>query len=220
MRAMILAAGVGQRMGALTEQTPKPLLQVGRRYLIEYGIESLQRIGIQEIVINISYRKDQIIAALGDGTDYGVQILYSEESERLETGGGIVKALPLLGSEPFIVLSADVITDYPLQRLLQQPFNLAHLIVVKNPPYHLAGDFSLRDNGEIYIGTSNPFTFANIGIYRPELFAGHQPVYLRLGHLWKEALLQGKISGECYEGLWYNIGTPQDLMVVHEGILL
>lgn len=218
MRAMILAAGIGQRMGALTQKTPKPLLNVGGRYLIEYAIESLTKAGIDEIVINVSHLKEQIIDALGNGERYGISIFYSEESERLETGGGIVKALPLLGSDPFVVLSADIITDYPIARLFQLPLQLAHLVLIKNPPYNPQGDFYLNDHHEISKGPSNPFTFANIGIYRPELFAGHPPVHRRLAHLWQDALLQGKLTGECYDGLWYNVGTPEALEVANKAI--
>ncbi len=211
MRAMILAAGVGQRMGSLTAKTPKPLLKVAGRYLIEYTIETLCNAGIYDIVINVSYRKEQIMDALGTGARYGVRLYYSEEVERLETGGGVVKALPLLGDEPFIILSADIISDYPLKRLAQRPLKLAHLVMVANPPYNLKGDYSLKENQELYVGQSNSLTFANIGIYRPALFAGHQPVFCRLAHLWQAAMAAGQVTGECYSGLWYNVGTPQEL---------
>ena len=136
MRAMIFAAGRGERMRKLTELLPKPLLHVAGHYLIEYAICNLKRAGIREIVINVSYRGEQIKDALGNGERYGVNIVYSEEKERLETGGGIVQALPLLGDEPFVVMSSDIITDFPLQNLLHYSNSLAHLIMVPNPPYH------------------------------------------------------------------------------------
>jgi len=200
MRGMILAAGRGERMGVLTQNTPKPLLKVRGRYLIEHAIQSFKEAGIHEIVINVSYLKEKIMEAIGDGSRYGVKITYSIEEERLETGGGIVKALPLLGSEPFVVYSADVITDYPLAELFKKSLKLAHLILVKHPAY--SPDFYL--NGEAY-------TFASLGIYHPDLFKGHLPVYSRLPDIWQEAIKNNQVTGEFYSGLWYNVGSPQEL---------
>jgi len=211
MRAMILAAGHGKRMGVLTEQTPKPLLKVAGRYLIEYPIESLTRAGIREIVINVSYFKDQIMDALGTGSRYNAHFVYSEEEERLETGGGIVKALPLLGADPFIVISSDVITDYPLHQLVTRPLKLAHLVFVKNPSYHKQGDYCLNERNEVYCSSNDSWTFASIGIYCPELFMNREPVYCRLAHLWSDAIEKRQVTGECYAGLWYNVGTAEDL---------
>lgn len=205
-------------MGRLTEQVPKPLLKVAGSYLIEHTIHALSKAGIKEIVINVSYLKEQIMAALGDGQHYGVKLFYSEETERLETGGGIVKALPLLGDGPFIVVSGDIISDYPIAQLLQKPLRLAHLVLVENPSFKPQGDYCLNINHEIEMGPGKTFTFANIGLYHPQLFAGHQPVYQRLADLWKEAIFQKQITGECYSGLWYNIGTPQELTAVTEAI--
>jgi MurNAc alpha-1-phosphate uridylyltransferase len=210
MRGMILAAGRGERMGALTAGTPKPLLRVGDKYLIEYSLYSLIKIGVKEIVINVCYLGEQVKLALGDGSRYGVTLLYSEEKEALETGGGVYQALPLLGAEPFIVLSCDVITDYPLERLPQSPKGLAHLVLVPNPPYHQKGDFCLADE-QIYCGKESTLTFSNIGIYRPELFASSQPGKFRLGVLLRDTILQKKVTGESYHGLWYNVGTSDEL---------
>ncbi len=210
MRGMILAAGRGQRMGGLTEQIPKPLLRVKNRYLIEYSIDSLTNIGVQDIVINVAYRGDQIKEALGDGSRYGARFYFSEEEQALETGGGILQALPLLGHQPFITLSCDVICDFALQNLPREPRGLAHLVVVENPLYHPRGDFCLRDD-MLYLAEQNQFTFSNIGIYRPELFAGCQPGKFRLGDLLKQAILDGRVSGEVYHGNWHNVGTPMDL---------
>jgi len=220
MRGMILAAGKGERMGQLTEKKPKSLLRAGGSYLIEHAIQSLSQAGIKEIVINVSYLKEQIIAALGKGERYGVKIVYSEESERLETGGGIAKALPLLGTEPFVVLSGDIICDYPLTQLMQKPLRLAHLVMVDNPAFKPQGDYGLNQNQEIEIGQGKTYTFANIGIYRPELFADCQPVYRPLAEVWREAILQKQITGECYRGLWYNVGTLQDLKVVESALCI
>jgi MurNAc alpha-1-phosphate uridylyltransferase len=218
MRGMILAAGKGERMGAMTEKTPKPLLKAGGSYLIEHAIQSLIEAGIKEIVINVSYLKEQIIAALGNGTRYGVKLFYSEEAERLETGGGIVKALPLLGTEPFVVLSGDIITDYPIADLWKKPLRLAHLVMVENPAFKPQGDYCLNAQQEIEFGPGKTYTFANIGLYRPELFAGRQPVYSPLADLWKEAIIQKQVTGECYQGLWCNVGTPQELAAVKDSI--
>lgn len=216
MRGMILAAGRGVRMGALTENTPKPLLKVAGRYLIEYSILALTRIGVRDIVINICYHADQIKEALGDGSRYNANIHYSEEEEALETGGGIFQALPLLGDQPFIVLSSDVITDYPLEKLPQNPEQLAHLVLVDNPVFHPMGDFCLAGS-QIYLAIQNQFTFGNIGIYRPELFADCHPGKFRLGDLLKEAVKNSQVTGEHYRGVWYNMGTPEDLAILVSG---
>lgn len=215
MRGMILAAGRGARMGALTANTPKPLLRIGNHFLIEYSIYSLAKIGIKDIVINICYQGEQIKQVLGDGAKYGVTIHYSEETEALETGGGIYQALPLLGSDPFIVLSCDVVTNYPLDRLPRNPPGLAHLVLVDNPPYHAKGDFCLKGN-KIYCGHHSTLTFSNIGVYRPELFAQCKLEKFRLGNLLRKAILQDKVTGEHYQGIWYNLGTPDDLKQVTE----
>lgn len=215
---MILAAGRGHRMGALTEHTPKPLLKVAGRYLIEYAIQSFVAAGIHEIVINISYHKEQIKAALGDGSRYGVKIIYSVEEQRLETGGGIVQALAALGSEPFVVLSCDIITDYPIIQLYQRPLRLAHLVLVENPIYNLKGDFSLNNNNEIIIATENPYTFASMGLYHPKLFSGYSATHCRLPDIWKEPLMQKQVTGEVYKGFWYNVGTPQELFTAETAL--
>ncbi len=215
MRGMILAAGRGLRMGDLTDDVPKPLLRIGKRYLIDYAIEALVKADIRDIVINISYHREQIKAALGDGSDYGVTIHYSEEEERLETGGGVFKALPLLGEEPFIVLSSDIISDYSLASLPKEPKGLAHLVLVNNPVFHMQGDFCLEGQC-IYFGGSPTLTFANIGIYRPELFADCQPGYFRLGTLLSQAITQKQVTGEHFTGEWYNVGTPEQLRILSD----
>ncbi len=217
MRGMILAAGRGQRMGELTANTPKPLLRVAGHYLIEYSIFSLQKIGIQEIVINICYRGEQIKSALGDGSRYGVTFHYSEEQAALETGGGVFQALPLLGTEPFIVLSSDIITNYPLKNLPKEPHQLAHLVLVDNPAFHLCGDFNLQ-NGTLSYSSQNQFTFANIGIYRPELFRDCKPGHFRLGDLLKQAVTTSQVTGEHYRGIWHNVGTQNDLNAVPDNL--
>jgi MurNAc alpha-1-phosphate uridylyltransferase len=210
MRAMILAAGRGERMGALTAHIPKPLLRVQGHYLIEFGIERLKQAGIHEIVINICYKGEQIKAALGEGERYGVSIVYSVEQERLETGGGIFQALSLLGPEPFIVMSSDIITDYPLQHLPRSLPHLGHLVMVPNPSYHSEGDFGLQGD---YLNLQKPaLTFASIALLHPALFSQCQPGYFRLSQLLIPAIQQTQLTGEYYQGAWYNIGTPQSLI--------
>lgn len=218
MRGMILAAGRGERMGLLTKEIPKPLLRVAGSYLIEHAIDAFLQAGIKEIVINVSYLKEQLMEALGSGARYGAKFFYSEEPERLETGGGIVKALPLLGGDPFVVLSGDVITDYPIAQLLEKPLRMAHLVFVENPSFKPQGDYGLNQKHEVEFGPGPTFTFANIGLYRPELFASRQPVYQKLADLWKTALLEKQITGEYYQGLWYNVGTPEELKAVTEAL--
>ncbi|HEX4044537.1 MAG TPA: nucleotidyltransferase family protein [Gammaproteobacteria bacterium] len=214
MRAMILAAGRGTRMGDLTTHTPKPLLKLGGRYLIEYPIKQLAAAGIRDIVINVSYLGEQIQAVLGDGHRFGVQLHYSIEPERLETGGGIVQALPLLGDQPFIVVSSDVITDYALSQLLQPLRGLAHLVLVDNPTYRPQGDFCLHQN-TVMIPTHPPsqttYTYANLGVYSPALFQLSQPGHFPLSRLLIPAIQAGAVTGEHYRGQWHNIGTPHDL---------
>ncbi len=214
-KAMILAAGRGERMRDLTAEVPKPLLKIGGHYLIEYAISSIKQAGINEIVINVSYQGEKIMAALGDGANYGIKILYSIEPERLETGGGIFQALSLLGNEPFLVMSSDVITDYPLSNMPQNPDGLAHLMMVNNPVYHPHGDYGLR-NGKIALDTAPALTFASIGVYRPELFEGCAAGHFRLTKVLNPAISSGRVTGEHYRGLWYNIGTPEDFAEINQ----
>lgn len=210
MRAMILAAGRGERMRPLTDRTPKPLLPVAGRPLIEHHIASLAAAGIREIVINVSWLGQQIVDTLGDGTRFGVKLQYSrEEPAPLETAGGIRRALPLLGEAPFVVVNGDVWTDYPLGRL-QPPAGLVHLVLVDNPPHHEQGDFVLAD-GRVGVGDGARLTFSGIGVYRPELFAGLPDGAYPLAPLLRAAMAQGQVSGEHYRGRWMDVGTPARL---------
>lgn len=215
MRGMILAAGRGERMGALTASQPKALVRLGEHYLIEYSLKALKKANVCEVVINVCYCKDQIKAALGDGSRYGMTIHYSEEEEALETGGGILKALPLLGKEPFIVLSCDVVSDYSLSVLPSRLEKLAHLVLVDNPLYHPGGDFCLYGK-KVYLGGKSTFTFGNIGIYHPDLFKQCAPGKFRLGAVLKTAIHAEQVTGEHYQGIWHNIGRPEDLVFANE----
>lgn len=214
MKAMILAAGRGLRLRPLTDKTPKPLLSVANQPLITHQVLKLAKIGIKEIVINVSYQAKQIIDTLGDGQAYGVKIEYSFEPTALETGGGICQALPILGSGPFIVVSADIWTDFPLERLLSHSLNsnaLAHLILVDNPSFHPQGDFHLTPSGLLNLDdASHKSTFASLGIYHPTLFKGKSGSF-PLSSLLYEYIAEQRITGEHYKGLWFNIGTPTEL---------
>lgn len=212
MRAMILAAGRGERMRPLTDHTPKPLLLVGGRALIVHHLEALRAAGIQDLVINTGHLGQQLPAALGDGRNWGVHIAWSPEPpEALETGGGIFQALPLLGPDPFLVVNGDVWSDYPFGRLPTAPAGLAHLVLVDNPPHHPQGDFELAADGQVRNDGVVKLTFAGISVLRPELFADCAPGRFPLGPLLRRALATGQVSGEHYQGRWRDIGTPERL---------
>ena len=210
--AMILAAGRGDRLRPHTDNTPKPLLSLAGRPMIEYHLTALAAAGFRDIVINQGWLGEQLPLALGDGGRWGVTIRYSNEGyPALETGGGIFKALPLLGSDPFLVINGDVWCDYPLQRLLLAPAGLAHLILVDNPEHHGQGDFGLR--GSAVTDTDGDtdgdrLTFSGIGIYRPALFDGCAAGAFPLAPLLRRAISTGKVSGEHYQGQWVDVGTP------------
>ena len=216
MKAMILAAGRGERMRPLTDHVPKALLTASGKQLIVYHIDNLARAGVHEIIINHAHLGEQIEQALGAGEHYGVRIFYSPEREQvLETGGGIFNALPLLGAEPFIVVNADVWTDYPFARLPAKPEGLAHLVLVANPTHHPRGDFALR-GGYVSSDDKVKLTFSGIGVYRAELFAACKPGKFPLAPLLRAAMEKNQITGEHYQGAWFDIGTPERLQQLNE----
>jgi len=218
MKAMILAAGRGERMRPLTDHTPKPLLKAGGRALIEYHIDHLVAAGITELVINHAHLGDQIEAALGDGSRYGAAIRYSVEATALETAGGVFNALPLLGDEPFVVVNGDVWSDYPFEHLPAEITGLAHLVLVDNPPQHPKGDFAL--SGDRVVAEGEPkLTFSGISMLSPQLFAGCTPGPFPLAPLLRQAMARGLVSGEHYRGRWFDIGTPQRLQQLDESLL-
>lgn len=211
MKAMILAAGRGERMRPLTDHTPKPLLEVGGKALIEYHLTALQQAGVREVIINHAWLGEQIESRLGNGERYGLQIQYSPEVPvALETAGGIIQALSHLGTEPFIVVNGDIWCDYPMQQLPQQLDGLAHLVMVDNPPHNPQGDFCLID-GRLQAEGQDKLTYSGIGVYHPQLFAGLEPGIRPLAPLLKGAMSKGLVSGEQYEGQWLDIGTPERL---------
>lgn len=213
MKAMILAAGRGERMRPLTDRVPKPLLPVGGKPLIGWHLERLASAGFRDIVINHAHLGDQLEAALGDGSRYGVRIAYSVEGEALETAGGIAKALPLLGNAPFLVVNGDIYTDYDFGRLAHPAMDgaLAHLVLVDNPPQHANGDFFLA-NGQLVAEGAARLTFSGVGVYHPQLFAGIVAgSKAKLAPLLHAAILEGRVSGEHYRGDWVDVGTPERL---------
>lgn len=215
MKAMILAAGRGERMRPLTDTTPKPLLRAGGKPLIVYHLEALAAAGFDSVVINHAHLGEQIEQALGDGSRYGVAIHYSAEEQALETGGGIFRALPQLGDTPFLVINGDVWCDFPYERLRHVAVKKAHLVMVDNPPQHPEGDFVL-EQGLVHDGSGDRLTFSGIGLYHPSLFAGCQDGAFPLAPLLREAMQVGEVSGEHYRGQWFDIGTPERLMQLDE----
>jgi MurNAc alpha-1-phosphate uridylyltransferase len=211
MRAMILAAGRGERMRPLTDTTPKPLLNVCGKPLIAHHIEALAAAGIRDLVINHAWLGEQIETTLADGSQYGVRIQYSPEyPEALETGGGIFQALPLLGDEPFVVVNGDVMCDLDYGRLPVEPQGLAHLVLVPNPEHNPKGDFAL-DNTLVRAEGEVKFTFSGIGVYRPELFKDCTPGKFQLAPILRRAMSEDQITGVIHKGFWMDVGTPQRL---------
>lgn len=218
-KAMILAAGCGERMRPLTDHTPKPLLPIAGKPLIVWHIEHLAAAGFGELIINHSHLGQQIEDALGDGDRWGVRIHYSAEGDgkALETGGGIYNALPLLGDEPFLVINGDVFTDLDYASLSLPDPCLASLVLVDNPPHHPAGDFLLAD-GQVNDGDGDKLTFSGIGVYHPALFENCQAGAFRLAPLLRQAMSAGKVCGIHYTGHWTDVGTPERYQLLNESL--
>jgi MurNAc alpha-1-phosphate uridylyltransferase len=224
MKALIFAAGKGERMRPLTDRTPKPLLVVGGKQLIAWHLEKLAAFGVRDVVINTSWLADRFEPALGDGARWGLRLHYSYEgAEPLETGGGMLKALDFLGAAPFLAVNGDIWTDYDFANLPREFDGLAHLVMVDNPLQHPRGDFSLGDDGHLLASGESRLTFAGIGIYRPALLDGWQsvignapgtelvPPRFKLAPLLSAAMQPGLISGEHHRGRWTDVGTPERL---------
>jgi len=221
VKAMILAAGVGERMRPLTDHTPKPLLRVSDTPLIEYHIRRLASAGISEIVINVAHLGEQIMDYCSDGSRWGVTIMYSPEESPLETAGGIFNALPLLGNMPFLVVNGDVWIDYPFERLAQYRLRLeevAHLVMVENPPQHTFGDFQLDDEG--WVRSLEPgahgWTYAGLGLYTATFFSAMSEGKMPLRPLLDAAIRTGQLGGEKYAGQWQDVGTPDRLQELND----
>lgn len=223
MKALIFAAGLGERMRPLTNHTPKPLLHAGGKALIEWHLEKLAAIGVREVVINTSWLAAQFPQTLGDGARWGLSVRYSHEGDApLETGGGMLHALPLLGDAPFLLVNGDVWTDYDFARLPRDPDGLAHLVMVDRPPQATQGDFALDADGRVRSEGENRLTYAGIGVYRPQLLDGwrshttdagadESPPRFRLAPILRAYMAQGLITGEHHRGRWTDVGTPERL---------
>lgn len=214
---MILAAGLGARMRPLTDHTPKPLLPVGSKPLLQWHLHNLVDAGFNDIVINVSHLAEQIEAFVGDGTRWNCRVAISREAQPLETAGGIIQALPLLGSEPFALVNADIWCDYDLRHLhtaLSREQQLAHLVLVDNPPQHHRGDFLLDAQGLVQLNpesSAGTLTYAGIAVYHPQFFAGTQPGKQALLPLLQRAIASDQVGGEHYRGQWTDVGTPERL---------
>ncbi len=224
MKALVFAAGLGERMRPLTDATPKPLLLAGGKPLVAWHLERLAACGVREVVLNTSWLAGRFPEVLGDGSDWGLRIHYSFEGDTpLETGGGMLHALPLLGDAPFIAVNGDVWCDFDFGRLPRDPVGDAHLVLVDNPDHHPGGDFLLDADGRVRAGDGPRLTFAGIGVYRPGLLAGWrevagdapgaaaEPPRFKLAPLLRAAMARGAVSGERHRGRWTDVGTPQRL---------
>jgi N-acetyl-alpha-D-muramate 1-phosphate uridylyltransferase len=226
MKALIFAAGLGERMRPLTDITPKPLLHVGGKRLIEWHLEKLAAIGIEDAVINTSWLAAQFPEVLGDGSRWGLRIVYSYEGETpLETGGGMWNALPLLGDAPFLLVNGDVWTDFDFARLPREPQGLAHLVMVDRPPQATHGDFALDDAGFVRADGGHRLTYSGIGVYRPQLFDGWREVVREpaivsgkpkfpLAPVLRAHMADDRITGEHHRGRWTDVGTPERLQLL------
>jgi len=216
MKAMILCAGRGARMRPLTDSTPKPLLPVAGKPLVQYHIEKLAQAGIKEIVVNHAWLGEQVEKTLGNGSQWGVSIHYSAEAEALETAGGIIKALPLLGENPFIVVNGDIWCDYPFEKLLKLSPEKAHVVLVENPEHNPQGDFSLAGNGLVADDGDEKFTFSGVSVMSAMLFSGLDADKMALAPLLRDAMARQQVSGELYQGEWVDVGTPERLAKLDE----
>ncbi len=224
MKALIFAAGLGERMRPLTDHTPKPLLQVGGKRLIVWHLKKLASMGITDVVINTSWLADQFPSTLGDGADFGLRLHYSYEGPSpLETGGGMWNAMPLLGNAPFLAVNGDIWCDADFSQLPREPEGLTHLVMVDNPAHHLKGDFALDESGRLHSTGDMRLTFSGIGVYRPQLLDDWRDVIgdtpgadqtaprFQLAPLLRAAMAKGMATGTHHQGLWTDVGTPQRL---------
>ena len=223
MKALIFAAGLGERMRPLTNHTPKPLLEAGGKRLIEWHLEKLAAIGVRDVVVNTSWLAEQFPTMLGDGSRWGLSLHWSYEGGTpLETGGGMLHALPLLGDAPFLLVNGDIWTDYDFGRLPGEPSGFAHLVMVDRPPQATQGDFALDHEGFVRSEGAYRLTYSGIGVYRPQLLDGWRahssdagadeaPPRFRLAPILRAHMAEGRITGEHHRGRWTDVGTPERL---------
>ena len=213
MKAMILAAGRGERLRPLTERLPKPLVEAGGKPLIDWHLERLAAAGWREAVINVSHLAERIVAHVGDGARYGMRVAWSREAEPLETAGGIAKALPLLGDAPFLLVNSDIYCefDFSILKKIAPGKNLAHIVLVPNPPQHLEGDFTL-ESGMVGNGAAPRYTYAGVAVVSPAIVAGVRAGdKAPLGPLLRQAAGERRLSGELFRGVWTDVGTIERL---------
>lgn len=226
MKAMILCAGRGERMRPLTDTIPKPLLPIAGKPLVQYHIEKLVQAGVSQIVINHAWLGEQIEKALGNGSQWGATISYSAEGKALEAAGGIIKALPLLGEQPFIVINGDVWSDYPFENLLRMTPVKAHLVLVANPEHNPCGDFSLAQDGLVSDQGDKKFTFSGVSVMNPVLFSqliceqdtGQTSGVIPMAPLLRKVMAEQQVTGELYQGEWIDVGTPERLKMLDERV--
>lgn len=222
-RALVLSAGRGSRLRPLTDQIPKPLLEVGGQSLLRHHLQGLAGAGVQQVVVNLGWLGAQIREELGARPVAGLSVEFSDEGwPALETGGGIAQALPKLGDAPFLVCNADVYTDYPHQRLVDRAQRLAdgtlaHLILVPNPDHNPDGDFALGADGEVQ-EQGERLTFSGMSVLHPQLLAGHEGGAFPLAPWLRRAIARGRVTGECHRGLWSDVGTPERLAAIREKV--
>ena len=215
MIAMILAAGRGERLRPLTESTPKALVEVRGRSLLERHLDRLRSAGIETVVINLGWLGEQVAERVGSGHAYGLKVIYSPEGDNiLETGGGIHRALPLLGDEPFLVVNADILTDMPLPPAALAESDLGHLVLVPRPAHKQHGDFDLQEE-RVCESRHAAYTFSGVAVYHPEFFAGCEPGRFPLAPMLRSAAREGRLAGSLYEGMWEDVGTPERLAALN-----
>jgi MurNAc alpha-1-phosphate uridylyltransferase len=215
---MILAAGRGERLRPLTDETPKSLVDVGGRSLLERHLDHVRAAGIRTVVINLGWLGDRIVERVGSGRRYGLEVVYSQEGDNiLETGGGIFKALPTLGDDPFLVVNADIYTEMPVPDVVLADDHLGHLVMVPSPAYRDGGDFDIED-GLIRSTSTQSLTFSGVAVYRPEFFIDCEPGRFPLAPMLRDAADRGQLSGSLYEGPWADVGTPERLAALRAAL--
>ncbi len=217
---MILAAGRGERMRPLSDAMPKPLLEAGGYRLIDYHLAALRKAGIREVVVNLSWLGDRIREALGDGVQQGLSVTYSHEGAApIGTGGGIHRALPLLGADPFLLVNGDIWIDLPFDALRRPAGSLAHLVLIDNPPHHPGGDYGLDPGGHV-LAAPTPLTYSGLAVLDPRLFEGCEAGTFPLKPLLDRALAAGRLSGQRHDGSWSDVGTPERLAALDAALRL
>ncbi len=214
MKAMIWAAGLGERMQPLTLKTPKPLLKIGEHALIEHHLYRLAAAGFKDVVINIHHMAEQVISQLGDGQKYQLNIKYSKEDDLLDTGGGTVNALPLLGAEPFVIISSDIYSDFDFKTLPTKLDGLVHLVLTNNPDFHPDGDYALQADGKISL-QGDKLNYAGVAVLDPTILQQFPQKKFPISKLFEKAIADKVATGQFFSGTWHNVGTPEQLSLLN-----